>query len=139
LILPLLGVGFLPAVTALTIYALLPIVRNTMAGLNGVQPDVVEAALGMGMTPLQVLYKIEIPLAFPVIIAGIQTAAVISVGTAVVSNLIGAGGLGQMIFTGLAMFDSSKILLGSLLSALIAIIIDQLFEILKYRLKVIQY
>ena len=135
LVLPFLGVGFLPAVTALIIYALLPIIRNTIAGLNNIEAEIIEAARGMGMTPFEILYKVELPLALPVIIAGIQTAAVVTVGTAVVSNLIGAGGLGQMIFTGLAMFDRPKIVLGSLLAALIAIILDRSFEILGRKLK----
>ncbi|ADQ15200.1 ABC transporter permease [Halanaerobium hydrogeniformans] len=135
LVLPFLGIGFVPAVTALIIYALLPIIRNTIAGLNNIETDLIEAAQGMGMTPFEILYKIELPLALPVIIAGIQTAAVVTVGTAVVSNLIGAGGLGQMIFTGLAMFDRRKILLGSLLAAFIAIIIDRSFELLGRKLK----
>ena len=134
LFLPILGVGFVPAVTALIIYALLPIVRNTIAGINDVDENIIEAARGMGMTPLQVLFKIELPLALPVIIAGIQTAAVITVGTAVISNLIGAGGLGQLIFTGLIRFDTKKILLGSVLSAVIAIIIDRSFELLENHL-----
>ncbi|MFP4198020.1 MAG: ABC transporter permease, partial [Halanaerobium sp.] len=86
LFLPLLGIGFFPAVTALTIYALLPIVRNTIAGINSVDAEIIEAARGMGMNPFQVLYKVELPLALPIIIAGIQTAAVVTVGTAVISN-----------------------------------------------------
>lgn len=131
LFIPLLGIGFFPAVTALTIYALLPIVRNTIAGINDVEDEIIEAARGMGMTSFQVLYKIELPLALPIIIAGIQTAAVITVGTAVISNLIGAGGLGQLIFTGLVRFDTQKILLGSILSAIIAIIIDRLFDLIE--------
>ncbi|RQD74907.1 MAG: ABC transporter permease [Halanaerobium sp. MSAO_Bac5] len=135
LVLPFLGVGFVPAVTALIIYALLPIIRNTIAGLNNIEPEIIEAARGMGMTPFEILYKVELPLALPIIIAGIQTAAVVTVGTAVVSNLIGAGGLGQMIFTGLAMFDRPKILLGSILAALIAIILDRSFELLGKKLK----
>lgn len=135
LFLPLLGVGFIPAVTALTIYALLPIVRNTIAGINNVEDEVIEAARGMGMDPFQVLLKIELPLALPIIIAGIQTASVITVGTAVISNLIGAGGLGQLIFTGLVRFDTQKILLGSILSAVIAIIIDRLFDFLEKKLQ----
>ncbi|MFP4021300.1 MAG: ABC transporter permease [Halanaerobium sp.] len=135
LFLPLLGTGFLPAVTALTIYALLPIVRNTIAGINDVEAEIIEAARGMGMTPFQVLYKIELPLALPIIIAGIQTAAVITVGTAVISNLIGAGGLGQLIFTGLVRFDTEKILLGSILSAVIAIVIDRLFDLIEKMLQ----
>ncbi|MGM0602214.1 MAG: ABC transporter permease [Bacillota bacterium] len=134
LFLPILGVGFVPAATALIIYALLPIVRNTIAGINDVDDNIIEAARGMGMTPLQVLFKIELPLALPVIIAGVQTAAVITVGTAVISNLIGAGGLGQLIFTGLIRFDTKKILLGSVLSAVIAIIIDRSFELLEKHL-----
>jgi osmoprotectant transport system permease protein len=132
---PLLGIGFVPAVTALTIYALLPIVRNTLAGLNNVEDEIIEAARGMGMTPFQVLYKVELPLALPFIIAGIQTASVITVGTAVISNLIGAGGLGELIFTGLVRFDTKKILLGSGLSALIAVGIDNLFQLLEFKLK----
>lgn len=135
LFLPLLGVGFIPAVTALTIYALLPIVRNTTAGINNVEDEIIEAARGMGLNPFQVLYKIELPLALPVIIAGIQTASVITVGTAVISNLIGAGGLGQLIFTGLVRFDTQKILLGSMLSAVIAIIIDRLFDLVEKMLQ----
>src|SRR6056297_3067944 len=135
LFLPILGVGFVPAVAALIIYALLPIVRNTIAGINDVDENMIEAARGMGMTPLQVLLKIELPLALPVIIAGIQTAAVITVGTAVISNLIGAGGLGQLIFTGLIRFDTQKILLGSILSAVIAIIIDRLFDLIEKMLQ----
>ncbi len=132
---PLLGIGFVPAVTALTIYALLPIVRNTLAGLNNVEDEIIEAARGMGMTPFQVLYKVELPLALPFIIAGIQTASVITVGTAVISNLIGAGGLGELIFTGLVRFDTKKILLGSGLSALIAVGIDNLFQLLEFKLQ----
>ncbi len=135
LFLPILGVGFVPAVAALIIYALLPIVRNTIAGINDVDENMIEAARGMGMTPLQVLLKIELPLALPVIIAGIQTAAVITVGTAVISNLIGAGGLGQLIFTGLIRFNTKKIFLGSVLSAVIAIIIDRSFDLLEKQLK----
>lgn len=135
LFIPLLGIGFFPAVTALTIYALLPIVRNTIAGINDVEDEIIEAARGMGMTSFQVLYKIELPLALPIIIAGIQTAAVISVGTAVISNLIGAGGLGQLIFTGLVRFDTQKILLGSILSAIIAIIIDRIFDLIEKMLQ----
>ena len=135
LFLPLLGIGFVPAVTALTIYALLPIVRNTIAGINNVEDEIIEAARGMGMNSFQVLYKVELPLALPIIIAGIQTASVVTVGTAVISNLIGAGGLGQLIFTGLVRFDTRKILLGSILSAIIAIIIDRLFDLLEKMLQ----
>jgi len=135
LFLPLLGIGFIPAVTALTIYALLPIVRNTIAGINNVEDEIIEAARGMGMNSFQVLYKVELPLALPIIIAGIQTASVVTVGTAVISNLIGAGGLGQLIFTGLVRFDTRKILLGSILSAIIAIIIDRLFDLLEKMLQ----
>lgn len=135
LFLPLFGIGFFPAVAALTLYALLPIVRNTVAGINNVEAEIIEAARGMGMNPFQVLYKVELPIALPIIIAGIQTAAVITVGTAVISNLIGAGGLGQLIFTGLVRFDIQKILLGSILSAIIAIIIERLFELLEKKIQ----
>ncbi|MDP6777489.1 MAG: ABC transporter permease, partial [Candidatus Latescibacteria bacterium] len=88
-----LGIGVTPAVVALTLYALLPIVRNTFTGLDGISPDIIEAAMGMGFTRRQRLWMVEVPLALPVIIAGIRTAAVIIVGIATLSAYIGAGGL----------------------------------------------
>jgi osmoprotectant transport system permease protein len=117
-------IGALPAIIALTLYALLPILRNTLTGLEGVQPEVVEAARGIGMTPRQRLWMVEIPLAMPVIVAGIRTAAVVGVGIATLSAFIGAGGLGQFINRGLALSNTRLILLGAVPAAVLALIVD---------------
>lgn len=132
--LPIMGVGFMPAVAALTLYALLPIIRNTIAGIANINPDIIEAGKGMGMPPLKLLLKIELPLALPVIIAGIQTSAVVTVGTATISDLIGGGGLGRLIFKGITMFEPAMILAGSILSAIIAIVLDQMFGLVHRKL-----
>ena len=123
-LLPILGIGVTPAIVALTLYALLPIVRNTFTGLDGISPDIIEAAMGMGFTRRQRLWMVEMPLALPVIVAGIRTAAVIGVGIATLSAFIGAGGLGDFIVRGLALNNSSLILLGAVPAAILALIID---------------
>jgi osmoprotectant transport system permease protein len=117
-------IGAMPALIALTLYALLPIVRNTLTGLEGVSPDVVEAARGLGMTGAQELGMVRIPLATPVIVAGIRTASVVGVGIATLSAFIGAGGLGQFINRGLALSDTRLILLGAIPAALLALLVD---------------
>ena len=117
-------IGVVPAVIALIVYALLPIARNTVTGIEGVAPDVVEAAKGMGMTPWQQMLQVKLPLAMPIIVAGIRTAAVVGVGIATLSAFIGAGGLGQFINRGLAMFDTQLILLGAIPAAVLALIVD---------------
>lgn len=117
-------IGAIPAIIALTLYALLPIVRNTLTGLEGVSPAVMEAARGIGMTPRQQLWIVDIPLSMPVIVAGIRTAAVVSVGIATLSAFIGAGGLGQFINRGLALSNTNLILLGAIPAALLALIVD---------------
>lgn len=117
-------IGAIPAIIALTLYALLPIVRNTLTGLEGVSPPVLEAARGIGMTPRQRLWLVEFPLSMPVIVAGIRTAAVVSVGIATLSAFIGAGGLGQFINRGLALSNTDLILLGAIPAAVLALIVD---------------
>jgi osmoprotectant transport system permease protein len=112
------------AITALTLYALLPIVRNTFAGIKGVDPTVHEAAKGMGLTDRQILLQVELPLAASIILAGIRTATVISVGIATIAAAIGAGGLGEFIFRGLAMVNDSVILAGAVPAALLALFAD---------------
>jgi osmoprotectant transport system permease protein len=121
---PLFGIGTMPAIIALTIYGLLPILRNTYTGILGVAPAAVEAGVGMGMTSRQVLVMVELPLALPVIMAGIRTATVLIVGVATLAALIGAGGLGDLIFRGIAMANSPLILAGALPAALMAILFD---------------
>lgn len=117
-------IGVAPAIIALTIYALLPIVRNTVTGIDGVPPEMVEAARGIGMTRAQQLRMVQLPLAMPVIIAGIRTAAVVGVGIATLSAFIGAGGLGQFINRGMALSNNQLILLGAIPSALLAVLVD---------------
>lgn len=112
------------AITALTLYALLPIVRNTFVGIRGVDPAVREAAHAMGLTNNQVLFRVELPLAASVILAGIRTATVISVGIATIAAAIGAGGLGEFIFRGLAMVNNSLILTGAVPAAVLALAAD---------------
>ena len=113
------------AILALTLYALLPLIRNTSTGITGVDRAVVEAGRGMGMTDRQLLLRVELPLALSVIIAGIRVAAVISVGLATIAAAIGAGGLGEYIFRGLAMVNNQVILAGAIPAALLAILADQ--------------
>ncbi len=112
------------AILALTLYALLPIIRNTYAGIHGVDAAVVEAARGMGMTESQLLYQVELPLAASVILSGVRIAAVISVGLATIAAAIGAGGLGEFIFRGLAMVDDRVILAGAIPAAVLALLAD---------------
>lgn len=121
---PLLGIGAIPAIVALFLYALLPIVRNTYAGIDEVEASVVESARGMGMTDGEILRKVELPLAMPVIFAGIRTATVINVGVATLCALIGAGGLGEYIFRGIALNNGVMIMAGALPAALLAIFFD---------------
>jgi len=121
---PVVGFGFKPTIIALFLYGLLPIVRNTITGIDSVDSDVLEAASGMGMTPFQVLKLVEIPLAMPVILAGIRISTVINIGTATLGATIGAGGLGKPIIAGLISENPAFILEGAILVGLFAIIVD---------------
>ncbi len=118
------GIGSRTAIVALTLYALLPIIRNTYVGLAGVDPAVLEAARGMGMTGRQMLWQVELPLSMGVILAGIRVATVISVGVATIAAAIGAGGLGTYIFRGVAMVNSEVILAGAIPAAVLAVLAD---------------
>jgi osmoprotectant transport system permease protein len=117
-------IGIVPAIIALTLYALLPIIQNTVTGLEGVPPHLIEASQGMGMTKGQQIKMVRLPLALPVIVAGIKTAAVISVGIATLSAFIGAGGLGEFINRGLSLSDTRLILLGAIPSAILALYVS---------------
>jgi osmoprotectant transport system permease protein len=123
------------AILALTLYALLPLIRNTYAGIQGVDPAVVEAGRGMGLTNNQLLFKVELPLALGVIIAGARVATVICVGLATIAAAIGAGGLGEFIFRGLAMVNNNVILAGAIPAAVLALLADVGFGQLEKRLK----
>jgi osmoprotectant transport system permease protein len=118
-------------IAALTLYALLPIVRNTYIGIAGVDPAVRQAAVGMGLKPRELLWHVELPLAAPVILSGIRVATVITIGTATIAAAIGAGGLGEFIFRGLAMVDNKVILAGAIPAALMALLADSVFGLLE--------
>lgn len=119
-----LGLGFNTAVFALWLYSILPILRNTYAGIMSVRPEVIESAKGMGMSPWRILSRIEMPIAYPIIIAGLRTAIVINVGTATLATFIGAGGLGDMIVTGISVRREMVTFTGAALSAVLAILLD---------------
>lgn len=122
------SIGYLPAIVALTLYSMLPILRNTVAGIEGVDPALVEAARGVGMTPRQRLLQVELPLALPVIVAGLRTATVWVVGTATLSTPVGATSLGNFIFSGLQTRSFDAVLVGCIAAALLAILLDQLIR-----------
>ena len=134
LLIPLLGLGEITAVLALFLYSLLPIVRNTLAGLFSVDPLLKEVATSLGLTARQQILRVELPLAMPMILAGIRTAAVISIGTATLAAFVGAGGLGQPIITGLTLNDNRLILEGAIPAAVLAVAAEWLFEFLERRL-----
>ncbi|HKW83314.1 MAG TPA: glycine betaine ABC transporter substrate-binding protein [Burkholderiaceae bacterium] len=128
------GIGFVPAVIALFLYALLPIVRNTHAGLAGVSSGLTQAAASLGLTRTQRLRHVQLPLALPTVLAGVKTAAVINVGTATVAAFIGAGGFGERIVAGLAVNDSAAMLAGALPAAVLALLVQVAFDLVERRL-----
>ena len=127
--------GFLPAVLALALYSMLPVLRNTITGLQGVEPAILEAAQGVGMTPRQSLFTVELPLALPVMMAGIRTAAVWVIGTATLSTPIGQTSLGNYIFAGLQTQNWVFVLFGCLAAAVLALAVDQLLALIESGLR----
>lgn len=130
------GIGQRTAIISLILYALLPILRNTITGIAGVEPAVREAAIAMGMTNVQLLRHVELPLAAPTILAGLRTALVVTIGTATIAAAIGAGGLGVLIFRGLASVDTIEILAGAVPAALMALVADGLMAFAERRLEI---
>jgi osmoprotectant transport system permease protein len=128
------GIGKRTAIVALCLYALLPILRNTLVGLVGVDPAVRESALAMGMTPRQILWNVELPLAVPSIIAGLRIGTVTTIGTATIAAAIGGGGLGVFIFRGISMVDTRTVLAGAVPAALMAILADEALEWIERKL-----
>lgn len=128
-------IGFAPAIAALVLYAFLPILRNTIVGLQQVDPFVIESGRGMGMSRGTVLRRLELPLAVPVVLAGIRTAAVINVGTATIATLVNAGGLGDVIYQGLVLNRLVVTVVGALLAAVLALLIDYLAGLLEQALR----
>src|SRR5262245_15135627 len=125
------ALGFLPSVLALALYSMLPVLRNTITGLQGIDPAVAEAALGVGMTRRQSLWMVEVPLALPVIMAGIRTAAVWVIGTATLSTPIGQTSLGNYIFAGLQTQNWVFVLFGCVAAAVLALMVDQLLALME--------
>ncbi len=125
---PVLGFGWLPALIALALYGILPVLQGTLAGLGSIPPGVSGVAEGMGMISWQRLYKVELPLAAPVILAGIRTSVIVNIGTATIASTVGASTLGTPIIIGLSGFNTAYIVQGALLVALAAIIVDRAFE-----------
>jgi osmoprotectant transport system permease protein len=128
-LIPILGIGARPAIVALFVYALLPIVANTHAALGRVDPAAIDAARGMGMRDMQILRDVTLPQALPVIMAGVRTATVFSVGVATLAALVGGGGLGTFIFRGIAMVNTRMVLAGAIPTALLALALDALLAI----------
>jgi len=131
------GIGTRTAVIALVLYALLPILRNTVVGLTNLDPAVLEAAEAMGMTESQILLKVRFPLGLSVILAGIRTATVITIGVATIAAAIGAGGLGTFIFRGVAMVSDAVILAGAIPAALLALAADAVLGLIERKLRVV--
>lgn len=127
--------NFTTAVVALTLYAVLPVLRNTIAGLQSVDPTLVEAGRGLGMSNAGVLFRVELPLAVPVILTGVRTALVLLVGTATLATFISAGGLGSLIVTGITLFRNSVLVSGALLVALLALLVDWAGRVLERLLR----
>ena len=134
LIIPIMGIGFKPSVFVLLLYALMPIIKNTYIGITTVDPAVIEAGRGMGMTRMQILRMIEVPLSLPMIMGGIRISTVINIGTATIAALIGAGGLGDFIFRGISMADNMMILTGAIPTALLALVMDSLLNFVELKL-----
>ena len=131
------GIGKRTAIVALVLYALLPILRNTYVGLSGIDPAVLEAAEAMGMTQAQILFRVRFPLALAVILAGIRTATIITIGIATIAAAIGAGGLGTFIFRGVALVSDSLILAGAIPAVLLALLADFLLGLVERQLRVV--
>lgn len=131
---PMVGFGFMPALVALVIYGLLPIIENCIRGLEGVEPSVREAARGMGMSGVQQLFQVEMPLAFPVMLAGIRTSVLINIGTATIGSTVGAQTLGTPIIAGLVNTNPAYVLQGAAIVALLAMWIDSVFDLAERKL-----
>ncbi|WP_174733426.1 ABC transporter permease [Mesobacillus harenae] len=132
-LIPIFGTGTVTAITALTVYSLLPILRNTYTGIITVDQAVIEAGRGMGMTENQILTKIELPLSLPFIMAGIRTATVLTVGVATLATFVGAGGLGELIYRGLSTWNNQLVLAGAIPAAFLALFFDFILKRIELR------
>ncbi len=135
MLIPFIGIGNKTAIVALTIYGIMPMVRNTYAGLKGVSEEIIMAARGMGSTDMQIMLKIKLPLALGVIIAGVRNMVVMTISTAAIASFIGAGGLGVAVYRGITLYNTALTFGGSLLIAMLALISDLLLGMLEKRIK----
>lgn len=138
LMIPIFHIGFLPAVIGLVLYTQLPIVRNVYTGIINIDPAIIESARGMGMPPGRIMFKIKLPLAFPVILAGIRTAVIMGVGMGAIAAYIGAGGLGDLIFQGISRTNDKMILTGAIMVSLLTVITDRILSIFQKRTEIEQ-
>lgn len=134
LLIPLVGIREKNAIVALFLYALLPIIKNTYIGIRSVDPSVIEAAKGMGMSRIQILYKVQMPLSVPVIMGGVRIATVTGIGVATIATLIGAGGLGTLIYQGIGVLNYPMMLWGAIFAAVLALLTDFILGLLEKRL-----
>ncbi len=130
-LIPLLGIGRVPAIVTVVLYSLLPIIKNTYTGINSVDPDILESARGIGLTKLQILFKVELPLSLPIIMAGVRISAVTAVGLITIAALIGAGGLGYLVYSGISSVNTNLILAGAIPASMLALFIDYLFGLIE--------
>lgn len=128
------GIGFLPAFIALVLYSQLPIIRNTYAGINNLDPNIRDAANGIGMSTWQRLLKVEIPNAMPLIMAGIRTATVLNIGIGAIAAFIGAGGLGVLINQGISRTNSTMVIVGAISVSILAIVVDTILKMIQNKL-----
>ncbi|MBE0451710.1 MAG: ABC transporter permease [Clostridia bacterium] len=125
ILIPVLGIGRAPAIAGLVLYTQLPIIRNVYTGIMNIEPSIIESARGMGLTKSKIMFKVKLPLAFPVIMTGVRTATVMGIGLGAIAAYIGAGGLGQYIFQGINRGNDKMILIGAIMVSLITVVIDR--------------
>ncbi len=125
ILIPLMGIGRAPAIAGLVLYTQLPIIRNVYTGIMNIEPSIIESATGMGLTKSKIMFKVKLPLAFPIIMTGVRTATVMGIGLGAIAAYIGAGGLGQYIFQGINRGNDKMILIGAIMVSVITIVIDR--------------
>ncbi len=135
-LIPIFHIGATPAIIGLVLYTQLPIVRNVYTGIKNISPAIIESAKGMGMSNLKIMFKIKLPLAFPVLIAGVRTAVVMGVGMGAIASYVGAGGLGDYIFQGIQRTNDKMVVIGAIMISLLAIIMDRLLYFIQKKVEV---
>lgn len=138
ILIPVFHIGKTPAIIGLVLYTQLPIVRNVYTGIKNIDPAIIESAKGMGISNFKIMYKIKLPLAFPVLIAGVRTAVVMGVGVGAIASYVGAGGLGDYIFQGIQRTNDKMVLVGAIMVSLMAIIIDRMLYMIQRKAEVKQ-